>query len=138
MKASPPRAKIHPDGSSRTSARSLEKNPLMCGRHLHYHPVLEVGTEQPPVASLDRLPGVRLQRAAGDEGVAAACEDPPRRVLADFRQVLGKEPVDVRKTRLRRDIVQHDHGILVLEDLLVGRADRKSTRLNSSHLVISY
>ena len=34
IRASPPRAKIQPDGSSRTSARSLEKKPLICGKRV--------------------------------------------------------------------------------------------------------
>src|SRR5256885_12302308 len=70
-----------------------------------------------------------------------------RELVGDLRGVLDQEGIGVD----RRGVLRHGEGVAVaVEDraalgghrhvlaLLRERADRKSTRLNSSHLVISY
>src|SRR5207247_5459490 len=91
-------------------------------RDLYHHAIFEIWAEQPPAAAIYRFPGIRLERAAGDQGIPAASEDPARRVLPDFGEILREEAVDMRKTGIRRDIVQHDDGILILENLFIGQA----------------
>src|SRR5256885_11516238 len=61
-------------------------------------------------------------------------QDPPRPVLHDGRQPCGV----VRLARVgdRAAETPHRRGVLYL--LAANQKDRKSTRLNSSHLVISY
>src|SRR5262249_49751785 len=87
-------------------------------------------TEETLPAAFDRLPRVGLQGAAGNQRVAAAGEDPARGVFSEFAQVFGEETVDVRKSRAVRDVVQNDHRVLVLEDLLVrGAADKFVRRI---------
>src|SRR5688500_19467441 len=75
-----------------------------------------------------RLPYTTLFRSAGEAGV----EDPSRRAGV---------PQLVRQPFVRHPGVRGPRGAgqLEVDDLdCAVRADRKSTRLNSSHLVISY
>src|SRR2546426_7207951 len=56
---------------------------------------------------------------------------------ARVRRVLRRDPHRLGP-RLRRGRARGSHRWLARRVLLRGRPDRKSTRLNSSHLVISY
>src|SRR5205807_8650574 len=61
---------------------------------------------------------------------------------ADRRHVLQvrhrRLPTDGRRRRQRQQLRRHSAGCLLPDRGLGADADRKSTRLNSSHLVISY
>src|SRR5688500_19512872 len=57
----------------------------------------------------------------------------------DAVDVLAGVDAHQRETAVDADLLEDGHAPLLDEDVAGGReADRKSTRLNSSHLVISY
>src|SRR5256885_5622219 len=72
---------------------------------------------------------------------------PPRSTLFPYTTLFRSERADRGTGRTRRDARgeiarpgrrRHSRVFVMSEGPLSGRGDRKSTRLNSSHLVISY
>src|SRR5690242_21592530 len=65
---------------------------------------------------------------------------PPRSTLFPYTTLFRSREIDQHfpgPGGLRVGVGDHDH-FLVLEDAREGQQDRKSTRLNSSHMSISY
>src|SRR6266446_8067732 len=100
---------------------------------------------RPAVAEYHRLGDFRLERqiafnvrrrdrlAAGTlDEVALAVGDPDVAVIIEEADIAGLEPAVFEGSRGRFRVVP-----VALHDVVAGQ-DRKSTRLNSSHLVISY
>src|SRR5256885_11380372 len=69
---------------------------------------------------------------------------PPRSTLFPYTTLFRSVVAQLLAVAQARAVAQHhpgmraQHGNVVGDGLGIGRADRKSTRLNSSHLVISY
>lgn len=130
--------------------RRLERREILelgHARRLHDGAVLQVRTHEQLVAAVDplirvalagrgfhlfveqqRLPRKTRQRPVSEVGIAALREDPAGLALRHVGEVLGEKPVDAGKTRAGRDVVQRDHGVEVLEHLLVGRAAQQLVR----------
>src|SRR5256885_12630772 len=71
---------------------------------------------------------------------------PPRSTLFPYTTLFrsprltpsGQRPDMVEDGLIRRPVLQGDENDLIHNRVRLPKADRKSTRLNSSHLVISY
>src|SRR5205807_9924562 len=92
----------------------------------------------PPLPSPTLFPYTTLFRSLG----ADQRLDPPRDVALSCRRAVGAEQVFAKLPRRRRAalaLAANDiFGQALTDDGALRLPDRKSTRLNSSHLVISY
>src|SRR4051812_49439687 len=87
-------------------------------------------TRSPPASTL--FPYTTLFRSAGDHGAARARDD----VGADLGQLaLGEVRKAVVQLPRHRQL---ENAVAEEFELAMAREDRKSTRLNSSHMSISY
>src|SRR5205807_2927077 len=121
---------------------ALELGPLVAARLVHVDQLADLGERQPQALAAQR----ELEPRAVARRVDAALAVAPRRnqplvfVEADRARrdaELVRQFAD-RKLAALRFLDPHGRVQGILAECLLSNTDRKSTRLNSSHLVISY
>src|SRR5205807_10185985 len=92
-----------------------------------------------PLADSPRFPYTTLFRSVRPADDGSHADGGPVLRAARELKVRPAGRAELRHADLRQDVLRPEHGVEDAGDELSDRhGDRKSTRLNSSHLVISY
>src|SRR5690606_41696909 len=102
----------------------ISATEFLLRRNLDHAAIGPLAAVQTPAATVDVTPLVRRQRPVRDVRAPTLHEDPAGLMLLEAAEVLRKESIDVLERRAGFRVVQGNHGILRLKNLLVeiGRA----------------